>query len=373
MTSWTWGTSAAAKNIGQLASISSPGGYLEEYFYDIKGRLSQQKITADGVLHQFDQTYNATTGLLASLEYPTSTSGYRLKLGYEYQSNLLVRVKQFSGSPTYWEVTSTDAYGHIQDETFGNGVLTAIDFDQANGLMDGRTGGLGGGSGLLNATSDWDLNDNLTQRQDLQQTPNVTEVFEYDSLNRLDRSTRNGVENLNLTLDAIGNITNKTGVGTYDYTSPQAGCSYYAHTQPRAVRKTGSSTVYCYDQNGNMSKRAGSTISYTSYNLPSVINSGSNSSTLSYGAFRNRYKQVAVTSGVTETGIYIGGLLEKVTKSGVTEYRHLIHGGNGLAAIYTRRSSGSPLTDTFYVHGDHLGSPELITNASGATRTGTER
>ncbi len=132
----------------------------------------------------------------------------------------------------------------------------------------------------------------------------------------------------------------------------------------RAVRKVGS-TVYCYDQNGNMNKRAGSTISYTSYNLPSVINSGSNSSTISYGAFRNRYKQVAVASGATETTIYVAGLLEKVTRGSLVEWRHFIQGGKGTAAIYTRRSGSSTVTDTVYVHRDHLGSPELITNASG--------
>jgi RHS repeat-associated protein len=118
--------------------------------------------------------------------------------------------------------------------------------------------------------------------------------------------------------------------------------------------------------NGNMNSRNGSSVTYTSYNLPSVINSASNSSAISYGAFRNRYKQVAVTSGVTETTIYVAGLLEKVTKSGVTQYRHKIHGGNGVAAIYTRRTSGSPLNSTYYVHTDHLGSPELITDSAGA-------
>ncbi|TAK51081.1 MAG: hypothetical protein EPO25_17655, partial [Gammaproteobacteria bacterium] len=97
-----------------------------------------------------------------------------------------------------------------------------------------------------------------------------------------------------------------------------------------------------------------------------VINAGSNSSTLSYGAYRNRYKQSAVTAGVTETTVYIGGILEKVTRSGVTEYRHRIEGGNGTAAIYVRRSSGSPATETYFVHRDQLGSPELITNAAGA-------
>jgi len=215
---------------------------------------------------------------------------------------------------------------------------------------------------LVDATLAWDKNGNVTRRQDLLQS--LTEEFWYDSLNRFDYSKLNNVEHQNITLSANGNITEKGGLA-YSYTGAQTGCTYYSHTQPRAVRKVGTSTVYCYDANGNMSKRAGSTIGYTSYNLPSSINSGSNSSTLSYGAFRNRYKQIAVTAGVTETTIYIGGLLEKVTRGGVTEYRHLIHGGAGLASIYTRRSSGSPLNETFYVHTDHLGSPELITNASG--------
>ena len=81
-----------------------------------------------------------------------------------------------------------------------------------------------------------------------------------------------------------------------------------------------------------MTTRNGSTIGYTSYNLPNVIMAGSNRSTLYYGASRNRYKQVTVTSGVSETTIYVGGLLEKVTRGSVTEYRHLTHGGKGVAA-----------------------------------------
>ena len=352
-TTWTWGTSAAAHNIGRLAAISSPGGYSESYTWDSYGRPSAQTVTADGSSYSINQTYYSATGRLAALQYPTSTSGYRLRVRYEYSNNLLRQVHDYNSSAVFWEALSTDAFGHVQDETFGNGVQTFTDFDQASGRMEARQAGVGGGSGLINAATSWDLNGNLSTRQDLNQS--LTESFIYDSLDRLDYGQRNGSTNLDVTLDAIGNISWKQGVGNY---------SYHA-TKKRAVIAAGSHS-YGYDANGNMVSRDGSTIGYTSYNLPGVINAGSNSSTISYGAYRNRYRQAAVTAGVTETTIYIGGMLEKVTRSGVTEYRHLIEGGNGTAAIYVRRSSGSPATETYFVHRDQLGSPELITNGAGA-------
>ncbi len=358
-TSFIWGTSAAAKNIGRLASVSSPGGYSEAYSFDSLGRLSQQSVTADATTYNINLTYAPTTGLLATLEYPTSTSGYRLKLGYDYANGLLKRVKHISGTPVYWEAVSTDAWGHIQDESFGNGVDTFTAFDPASGLMSYREGGIGGGTGLIHALVDWDLNGNLKQRRDLKLSPSVTEDFYYDSLDRFDYSQRTAggspATNADVTLDAIGNISWKMGVGSYTYHA----------TKKRAVTAAGS-FIFDYDANGNMTNRNGSSISYTSYNLPSVINAGAGySSTLSYGAFRNRYKQVAVTPSGTETTIYVAGLLEKVTRGSLIEYRHVIAGGNGAAAIHTRRSGGSPAADTIYLHRDQLGSPELLTNGSG--------
>lgn len=172
--------------------------------------------------------------------------------------------------------------------------------------------------------------------------------------------------NEDVTLDAAGNITWKLGVGSFAYSGVQSGCTYgHAHVQPRAVRNAGG-TVYCYDANGNMTKRAGETITYASYNLPTLINApGNSSSALSYGAFRNRYKQVAASGGTSETTIYVAGLLEKVSRpSQPTEYRHVIRGGNGAAAIHVRRTDST--SDTYYLHRDHLGSPELITGNDGS-------
>lgn len=215
-----------------------------------------------------------------------------------------------------------------------------------------------GATVLIHSQVNWDLNGNLKQRIDNKLPTAVTEEFFYDALNRFDYSTRklgagSPAINADVTLDAIGNISWKLGVGNY---------AYHA-TRKRAVVSAGSNT-YGYDANGNMTSRTGANIGYTSYNLPTVINApGNYSSTISYGAFRNRFKQVAVGPQGSETTIYVAGLLEKVTNAQGTHYRHYIQGGNGTAAIHSRTVGGS--NATFYLHRDHLGSPELITDASG--------
>jgi hypothetical protein len=56
------------------------------------------------------------------------------------------------------------------------------------------------------------------------------------------------VANLALQYDLIGNVTAKTSatdaqehVGSFDYQTPQAGCSYCGHSQRHAVRNAGRS------------------------------------------------------------------------------------------------------------------------------------
>lgn len=348
-TTWTWGSSAAAKNIGHLQSIASPGAFSESYGYDLYGRLSQTNVVADGTTYTIDLSYNTTTGFLEVIAYPTSP-GSRFKVRNNYQNGLLQSVQLYvddTPGTVYWQTNSTNARGQIIDELRGNGLQTISGYDRIAGWLDDRISGLSGSSARQNQTYSWNKVGSLTQRQEL--NLGVTETFVYDALDRLDFSQLNGVTNLDLAYDAIGNITSKSGVGTYVYHA----------TKKHAVASAGANS-YGYDANGNMTSRNGATITWASYNLPTSINqSGGNSSQFSYGADRSRFKHVSVDGSATETRIYVKNLFEKVTRGTTIEYKHYVLGREGVVALYTRRSTG--VNDLLYVSNDHLGSTDILT------------
>jgi RHS repeat-associated protein len=351
-TTWTWDT--ATKGIGQLATISSPGGYSETYLYDSLGRPSQQSILADGATYLIDQTYT-NQGQLDTLTYPTSTASVRFKVQYGYANGLLQSVRDYTGNvlgTTFWQGLTTNARGQLLDEQLGNGVRTLSNYDRITGLLNARSAGVGGGTGIQHLAYQFDKLGNLAQRQDLRQS--LTETFTYDALDRLDFSKLNGTVNLDLAYNAIGNITSRSDVGNYTYDP----------TKKHAVTAAGSNT-YTYDANGNAITRNGQSITWTSYNLPSLINgTGGSSSSFSYNPARQRWKQTASYGGTAETTTYIGGILEKVVLGGVASWRHHIFGADGEVAIYTRKSTGT--NELHYLSKDHLGSTDVITSSAGA-------
>src|SRR5690606_16934278 len=115
--------------------------------------------------------------------------------------------------------------------------------------------------------------------------------------------------NLDLTYDAMGNITNRTDVnGNATWT--------YHGTKKHAVTSTGSGgDSFGYDANGNMTSRAGSSITWSSFNYPTALTTATESATFYYGPDRQYYRQVytgpASPTGSEETH-YVGGILEKV-------------------------------------------------------------
>jgi RHS repeat-associated protein len=379
-TQWTWGSSSSSHNIGKLQSVctgtgSNPttctaSGYSESETYDSLSRPSTRAITIPGQSSTFTYTwaYNATTGLLNTLTYPASyPSTYALELQYAYANGILESVTDISDTPnvTVWTANTTNPAGQITEETLGNGIVTNRSYDAVTAWLGSAQSGVGGGSGIKNLAFLYDEMGDVTQRQD--NNLSLTENIYYDNDYRLTSSKLNTTQNLSVTYDdTMGNITSRSDVA--------GGATWtYSPTQKHAVTQAGSSAYqYAYDADGNATSRQGDSITWSSYNYPITVNAGSGGTAetvaFEYGPDRQRWQQSYTGNSTTETTNYIGKRLEMVISGSVIDYRHYIAGGSGVAAVYSRKSSG---TNTFsYILSDHQASAASITNSSGAQVVG---
>ncbi len=165
---------------------------------------------------------------------------------------------------------------------------------------------------------------------------------------------RNGTLTLDANYDLSGNLSSRSDVGSYTYHA----------TKKHAVTAAGSNS-FAYDANGNVITRIGATLGWASYDLPTSLASGGNTASFAYAADRSRWRQIAVTAGVTETTIYVAGILEKVTKPSITLWKHYVAAPTGMGAVYVRRSDGT--SDTYYLTTDHLGCTDRILKAATGT------
>ncbi|MDQ6956517.1 MAG: RHS repeat-associated core domain-containing protein, partial [Mariprofundaceae bacterium] len=177
-----------------------------------------------------------------------------------------------------------------------------------------------------------------------------TENFTYDNLNRLTTvSNSAGILQKSYSYDPIGNITNKSDVGSYTYDP----------NHPHAVQTAGGNT-YIYDANGNQTSGAGRTLAWTSFNKPSGIWTANGYTGFGYDANHNRITKTTPTSST----VYIGKIFEEITIGGLVKDRNHIYAGSKLVASIENNVGG--LTNTRYMHGDHLGSISVITDEMGA-------
>lgn len=357
---WTWGTSAndnagllvsectgsAIGTLGPCTTASSSPIYYESRTYDSDGRLYKRAINLSGNPGNDDgqflytYSYDGNTGLLATLQYPTSTSGTALKLQYGYGYGLLQSVTDMTDpvatcgtSCTLWSLTvsENDNSQIVAQETLGNSLVVQHSYDSLTGLLSKSTAGPGGSASVLNQSYAYDAEGNVSQQQDNNQSLN--ENFFYDAENRLCVVSASPISSCNSS--TIG----------YDGGSPGPG------NITSKIDSAGILTSYA--------------TTWTSYNYPASITAGAESLTFAYGPDRQRWQQAYTDNSSTETTDYIGGLMEEVSGGGITDYRHYIYAGNEPIAVYSRKST---LANTFnYLLTDQEGSVAAITNSSGAT------
>jgi YD repeat-containing protein len=352
--------------VGKLVqSCSDPcavGDYVRIQSYDGAGRPHTATLTIGGGAETFTQEYEADTGRVATLEYPSG-----LKVQYNYNARgYVTSITDFTSHAVLWTANARDAEMHLIQQTLGNAVGVWQAFDARTGMVSQiRPSSDGTDDGSLTTFGyAFDSHGNLQNRSDAVAnglTP-YTENLCYDPLNRLvnasvrplgGTSCTAGASAKTFAYDDVGNLTSKTQIGATGsnlYSYPAPGPTSVRPHAVSAIAGTVNGTVnplYKYDANGNLtciytsgncSAGVGVTIAtwrYTAANMVSRIVEGAVTIRLTYDSEHGRITQHTVNGAVTTDTTYVNdpmsGALSELVSTGTgpaTWKDYLIADGN---------------------------------------------
>ncbi|HSC72098.1 MAG TPA: RHS repeat-associated core domain-containing protein, partial [Candidatus Methylomirabilis sp.] len=314
----------------------------ESYVYDALGRLSQTTRIIDGVAYTTATTYTPF-GAPLTLRYPDAET-----LTSHYTTGQLTALTSSTGG-TYASGIAYNAAGQLTELTYGNGAVTKRTYEETTlRLASIRTNE----GALQNLHYTYDNVGNVTKIEDYQDPTHAHDQnFTYDELNRL--TTASGPYGThNFSYSSIGNILTKEGV-TYTYGATMQTCN---RVMPHAVTATSDGQRYSYDCNGNLLADSERTLTWDADNRPSFITRGEATTSFLYSGDGVRVKK----TGINATIRYVGGFEDHVTDSSTT--KHIRVGSLHVAT----RVVGGDHPGTYYPHGDHLGSLNVLTSTSGA-------
>ena len=118
----------------------------------------------------------------------------------------------------------------------------------------------------------------------------------------------------------------------------------------------------------NQTIRSGAVVSYTPFDMPKAFTpapgQGGVPVMLEYDGNQRRVRKT-VGDDVT---VYVGDMYEHTmnTVTGAVEHRYFVHGSERVIAVVTRSSTPVSEEKTRYLHVDHLGSVDTVTDETGS-------
>ncbi len=352
----------APNGIGLLASVTGNDNITYSYEYDNLSRLTKKTENIQGRSFDIETAYNSYSQVRQVI-YPGTN---RYTVDNQYQNGYLSTVK--GTHLTTADIFTATAYnnrGQILNYSLGNGLATTRGYDDYGFPTTIQTPGIQNLEYNFNT-----LTGNLDWRKDHMHTlggVSLQEDFTYDDLmkNRLETwQVGSGIQ-YTATYDANGNIGSKTGLGTF----------YYEGIQPHAVTGVDNTegVINLDEQN----------VSYTSFNKVRTIREGDYKLEIFYGPDNRRKKTILYRNAnspiplestrevinwvVYKTKYFVGGIYEEeITDAIFDNIREInyVPGGDGLAAIFLKDLNQGE--DLYYIHKDHLGSYQAISDESGA-------
>ena len=390
-----WVYDTAPNGIG-LLQRQTQSGFNQTFSYDGYSRPSIINTAISG-RPNYSQSFNYAGYGDGRLNRVTHPSGQRVD--YRYNSYGYVTSLHNSSGTALKTITATNLFGHVTGERYSNGVSTTRTYDPLSGFLTkisttGRTT-------VQNQDTLWFSNGNLERRIDRIGTTK-DERFTYDYLNRLtDADTYlNGTlrRRLDTRYDDYGRITSKTtnsdstntDVTGYVYNQSSRNAGFHAVSQ---VQLDGVNATMQYDNNGHITRYdiSGKESKYIKWNALNqateilIGNSATDStptarSRFKYGPSGERYYHQAYWRDKqgryqTQTTYYVGGYEDVVTAAEDSSYSRIqkVNVDSNVRLTTTTSRGGSTAQHLHYLHRDHLGSIEKITDKNGYVLTGSHQ
>lgn len=328
----------------QLQKVIGPNE-ITEYSFDNLNRVTEKKqtlTTANNKILKSNYTYDKYGNML-NYTYP---SGFTIQNEYDNIGNL-IKIK--NNNTVIWELDNLYTPELISQYKTNNGLFTnTISYDQYQNLQQKTFGSL-----LQQNYSISQKNGDVLNR-DLNQLASTNEQFTYDEFNRLNttkyyNSSNNQQLKASVSYFQNGNINNKSDAGDYVYGSA---------TNPYQLTSINNSV-------GNISTNQ-LNITYNDFNKVKQISEASTTKQFdfTYGNDEQRVKMEYSIAGLNQyTRFYSDNYdLQENSDATYKEWSY-IYAPTGLAAIYYSNNGTNQL---IYTETDHLGSPLLVANTSGA-------
>ena len=326
---------------GRLCSVTDQSGNTS-YAYSAKGEMTKETKVIQGrtyvTSYQFDKNGN-----LQQIAYP---SGRTVSYALDAADRTTGVTTTPSGGATQTVASSIahKPFGGIASLTYGNGLARTVGYDQQYRINSIVTGA------VQNVSYTLDANGNITGITD-NLNPTKNKSFGYDVLDRLTSAT-GPWGTLSWMYDPVGNRQAQVeNGGTSIY-------SYQAGTNKLTSVSGAQSLSFAFDANGNATTENAKTFTYNQNNR---LIKASEASTLGAYTFNANGQRATKTASGTTTVFHhdqSGSLIAETTSAGATIAEYVWLEGQPLAKV----DSGG----TRYIHPDHLGTPQIITNSSKA-------